>query len=222
MDEILDTKPIVVPWDYSPKAECALLHAVDFALALGRGIILVHITNDEADNASINTRELSEEADPTRTNELIRRILKSFTRSSYVGITATPFANVFIDPDTESKVVADDLFPRSFVYRLTTPSNYFGAGRLFAPGSPYLRLIDDIEIWLPSSHKKDDYPSDSLPLSLRTAIGYFLLVNGVMDVMGEAGDTVGHRSMMIHISRFIPIQNRLECLKIMVGLKRLN
>ena len=165
--------------------------------------------DDEADNASINTRELSEEADPTRTNELIRRILKSFTRSSYVGITATPFANVFIDPDSESKVVADDLFPRSFVYRLTTPSNYFGAGRLFAPGSPYLKLIDDIEFWLPASHKKDDYPSDNIPLSLRTAIGYFLLVNGVMDVMGEAGDTVGHRSMMIHISRFIPIQNRL-------------
>ena len=165
--------------------------------------------DDEADNASINTRELSEEADPTRTNELIRRILKSFTRSSYVGITATPFANVFIDPDTESKVVADDLFPRSFVYRLTTPSNYFGAERLFAPGSPYLKLIDDIEFWLPSSHKKEDYPSDNLPLSLRTAIGYFLLVNGVMDVMGETGEAVGHRSMMVHISRFIPIQNRL-------------
>ncbi len=165
--------------------------------------------DDEADNASINTKELSEETNPTRTNELIRRILKSFTRSSYVGITATPFANVFIDPDTESKVVADDLFPRSFVYRLTTPSNYFGAEKLFASGSPYLKLIDDIEFWLPASHKKEDFPSDKMPLSLRTAIGYFLLVNGVMDVMGETGDTIGHRSMMIHISRFIPIQNRL-------------
>lgn len=165
--------------------------------------------DDEADNASINTRELSEETNPTRTNELIRRILKSFTRSSYVGITATPFANVFIDPNTESKVVADDLFPRSFVYRLTTPSNYFGAERLFASGSPYLKLIDDIELWLPASHKKEGYPSDSLPLSLRTAIGYFLLVNGVMDVMGKSGDVVGHRTMMIHISRFIPIQDRL-------------
>lgn len=165
--------------------------------------------DDEADNASINTKDLSDEADPTKTNELIRRILKSFTRSSYVGITATPFANVFIDPDTESKVVADDLFPRNFVYRLTTPSNYFGAERLFAPGSPYLKLIDDIEFWLPASHKREEYPSGSLPLSLRTAIGYFLLVNGVMDVMGETGDTIGHRSMLIHISRFIPIHNRL-------------
>ena len=165
--------------------------------------------DDEADNASINTRELSEEANPTRTNELIRKILKSFTRSSYVGITATPFANVFIDPDTEDKVVADDLFPKSFVYRLTTPSNYFGAGKLFEPGSPYLKIIDDIEFWLPASHKKDEYPSEDLPESLQTAIGYYLLVNGVMDVIGKGGDHIGHRSMMIHVSRFVAIQNRL-------------
>ncbi len=165
--------------------------------------------DDEADNASINTRELSEEANPTRTNELIRKILKSFTRSSYVGITATPFANVFIDPDTEDKVVADDLFPKSFVYRLTTPSNYFGANKLFEPGSPYLKIIDDIEFWLPTSHKKDEYPSEDLPESLQTAIGYYLLANGVMDVIGKGGDHIGHRSMMIHVSRFVAIQNRL-------------
>lgn len=166
--------------------------------------------DDEADNASINTKELSEEANPTRTNELIRKILKSFTHSSYVGITATPFANVFIDPDTEDKVVADDLFPKSFVYRLTTPSNYFGARTLFEEGSPYLRIIDDIELWLPSLHKKDEFPSEEIPESLKTAIGYFLLVNGVMDVMGESGEKIGHRSMMIHISRFVAIQNRIS------------
>ena len=166
--------------------------------------------DDEADNASINTNELSEEANPTKTNALIRKILKSFARSSYVGITATPFANVFIDPDTEDKVVADDLFPKSFVYRLTTPSNYFGADKLFEDGSPYLKTIDDIELWLPSSHKKADYPDEDLPESLRTAIGYYLLANGVMDVIGEEGDYIGHRSMMIHISRFIAIQNRLQ------------
>ena len=165
--------------------------------------------DDEADNASINTKELTEEANPTRTNELIRKILKSFTRSSYVGITATPFANVFIDPDTEDKVVADDLFPKSFVYRLTTPSNYFGARTLFEEGSPYLRIIDDIEFWLPASHKKENFPSEELPASLKTAIGYFLLVNGVMDVMGENGEKIDHRSMMIHISRFVAIQNRI-------------
>lgn len=51
MDITLKTRPIVVPWDYSPKAECALLHAIDFALSLGRDIVLVHITKIELDNA---------------------------------------------------------------------------------------------------------------------------------------------------------------------------
>ncbi len=51
MDDTLDNKPIVVPWDYSQIAEFALLHAIDFALALQRDIILVHITKVEIDNA---------------------------------------------------------------------------------------------------------------------------------------------------------------------------
>ena len=178
------------------------------------GDILLHwpllFIDDEADNASINTKELSEEADPTKTNGLIRKILKSFSRSTYIGITATPFANVFIDPDTEDKVVADDLFPKSFVYRLTAPSNYFGVDKVIEDGSPYREILDDIELWLPSSHKKEEFPSEELPLSLRTAIGYFLLVNGVMDVMGEDGERITHRSMMIHVSRFVAIQNRLH------------
>ncbi|MCQ2251980.1 MAG: universal stress protein [Bacteroidales bacterium] len=50
MDKII-TRPIVVPWDYSDKAEFALLHAIDFALSLNREIILVHITKTEQDNA---------------------------------------------------------------------------------------------------------------------------------------------------------------------------
>lgn len=165
--------------------------------------------DDEADNASINTNAIDDESNPTRTNELIRKILKSFTRSSYVGVTATPFANVFIDPDTEHDVLANDLFPHSFVYRLTTPSNYFGASKIFAEGSSYRKDINDLELWLPTSHKKHEYPSEEMPESLQTAISYFLLINGAMDVMGTVGDTIGHRSMMIHISRFVAIQNRL-------------
>ena len=58
MDDTLDKKPIVVPWDYSQKAGYALLHAVDIALALNRGVILVHITKDEIDNA-LNVERLN-------------------------------------------------------------------------------------------------------------------------------------------------------------------
>ncbi|MCQ2249810.1 MAG: universal stress protein [Bacteroidales bacterium] len=51
MDTDSNIRPIVVPWDYSDKAECALLHAINFALSIGANIILVHITETELDNA---------------------------------------------------------------------------------------------------------------------------------------------------------------------------
>ncbi len=51
MDTASNKSPIVVPWDYSEKAEFALMHAIEFALQLDRDIILVHITETELDNA---------------------------------------------------------------------------------------------------------------------------------------------------------------------------
>ena len=57
--------------------------------------------DDEADNASINTSASKE--DPTKINKLIRELANVFTKSNYVGFTATPFANVFIDPDLNYK-----------------------------------------------------------------------------------------------------------------------
>lgn len=57
------------------------------------------LIDDEADNASINTRK--PEDDPTKINKYIRNILKLFSRSSYVGFTATPFANVFISYESK-------------------------------------------------------------------------------------------------------------------------
>jgi hypothetical protein len=79
------------------------------------------LIDDEADNASINTS--SQDNDPTAINERIRSILHLFTRTSYVGFTATPFANIFVDPDTEDDMLGHDLFPRDFIYCLDAPSN---------------------------------------------------------------------------------------------------
>lgn len=42
-------KPIVVPWDYSDKAEYALLHAIEFSKILHKEVILVHITKKDSD-----------------------------------------------------------------------------------------------------------------------------------------------------------------------------
>src|SRR5699024_9857456 len=50
----------------------------------------VLIIDDEADQASVATRSI---------NPLIREILQLMPRSTYIGYTASPFANVFIDPN---------------------------------------------------------------------------------------------------------------------------
>jgi hypothetical protein len=47
-------------------------------------------------------------------------------RVSYVGYTATPFANIFIDPSNQ-----EDLYPRDFIIDLPRKPNYFGAERIF-------------------------------------------------------------------------------------------
>ena len=64
------------------------------------------LIDDEADNASVNTKDADA---PTAINAQIREMLKNFTKSSYVGFTATPFANIFIDPDNYNDMVAEDL-----------------------------------------------------------------------------------------------------------------
>lgn len=40
-------KPIIIPWDFTPVAENAFLHALSFSETLGSEIVLLHITNEE-------------------------------------------------------------------------------------------------------------------------------------------------------------------------------
>ncbi|MEP3847551.1 MAG: hypothetical protein ABJM43_19570 [Paracoccaceae bacterium] len=66
------------------------------------------LIDDEADNASINTKYGKKLV--TTINGQIRDLLKMFHRSCYVGYTATPFANIFIDPDQDDEMHEEDLF----------------------------------------------------------------------------------------------------------------
>ena len=87
------------------------------------------LIDDEADNASINIRKGQDEV--SRINGQIRQLLDIFDRSCYVGYTATPFANIFIDPDDDDKMYGADLFPSDFIISLDPPDNYFGAAQIF-------------------------------------------------------------------------------------------
>lgn len=182
------------------------------------------LIDDEADNASVNTRK--DETDPTRTNKLIRQICNLFMNSTYVGFTATPFANVFIDPDSVDAMQHADLFPEHFIYTLEAPSNYVGADKIFYPEGDFyhnLRYITDIiEPDYASEEYKDRVQNNSedlnsgtfyykhkkewdgiLPESLRESILCFCLANVIRDLRGQRKEP---RSMLINMSRFIHVQ----------------
>jgi hypothetical protein len=88
------------------------------------------IIDDESDQASVNTidpaKSRSDGRKRTSTNQAIGRLLKLMPRAQYVGYTATPFANVFIDPED-----AEDIFPRDFIVSLPRPNGYMGASDFY-------------------------------------------------------------------------------------------
>lgn len=179
------------------------------------------LIDDEADNASVNTN--SEEKDPTAINQAIRNILNCFRQASYLGITATPFANIFIDPDTDE--ATRDLFPKDFLTVLPTPDLYIGADKIFGSG--------DADEWDDGIHhtRTDGIYGDSiipiqneeqesfyifkhrkelanelydLPESMKKAIRYFILACTISDIRQ---DNTEHRSMLVNVSRFTKVQN---------------
>ncbi|MDR2044182.1 MAG: Z1 domain-containing protein [Clostridium sp.] len=169
------------------------------------------LIDDEADNASVNTKK--DDEDPTAINDAIRRLLKLFRQASYLGITATPYANIFINPETETEMQGDDLFPRDFIYSLAPPTNYIGAENIFGEQAQFSNALQEIhpqemDAFFPFNHKKD-LVVDDLPPSMKEAMAYFLLVNGIRDMRGDIKE---HRSMMIHVSRFTDVQNHISAL----------
>lgn len=158
--------------------------------------------DDEADNASINTN--TDDLDPTKTNKMIRQILQLFAKSCYVGYTATPFANIFINPDSYDDEVREELFPRDFIYSLDAPTNYFGPRRVFLEDSSqtFVKSITDAEEYIGFSHKIDDGLTE-LPPSLYKAIDIFIIARTIRNLRGQHDK---HCTMMINISRFVVMQ----------------
>jgi hypothetical protein len=169
------------------------------------------VIDDEADNASVNTAAGD---DPNRINRQIRELLGLSQKATYVGVTATPFANAFTRHDSFHKMVGDDLFPKEFIYSLDPPSNYLGAARLFgdlpedtAPTGYDFIPIDDAEDWLPLKHKIAAEVS-SLPESLKAAICRFIVSVAIRDIRGAEMNSA--RAMMVNASRFTRVQNDIQ------------
>ena len=170
------------------------------------------LLDDEADNASINTH--NPEVDPTAINNCIRKILDMFNQTTYIGVTATPFANIFINPFDEQGMINDDLFPRDFICALNVPDNYIGSDAIF--DGKYRNVLvpitpddsPDVELYFPKKHTIN-LQVNGLPKSLCEAMDYFLLVNAVRDLRG---DLKTHRTMLIHVSRFTHVHEQIYSL----------
>lgn len=159
--------------------------------------------DDEADHASVNTND--SDKDPTTINKRIREILNLFHRKCYLAYTATPFANIFIDPSTDDEMYKDDLFPRDFIISLDPPSNYVGSEKIFgsdSDGIDIVRDIGDIEDIIPLKHKKEHKISE-LPHSLEIAIYSHIVSKAIRLLRGQENK---HHSMLIHVSRFKDVQ----------------
>ena len=163
------------------------------------------LIDDEADNASINTKHGKGEV--TRINGQIRDLLKMFERSCYVGYTATPFANIFIDPDSNDEMLGEDLFPKDFIVSLDPPTNYFGANRVFLEDADaIIRPIEDNEDFLPLKHATD-FQMATLPPSLVSAVRAFIVARAIRLLRGHER---AHCSMLVNASIKNDVQRQLK------------
>jgi hypothetical protein len=201
----------------------------------------VLVIDDEADQASVDTGgvpvdeqtgEPDHDHDPKPINRLIRQFLETFERRAYVGYTATPFANVFIHPDAFVPECGEDLFPRHFIINLSAPSDYFGPDRVFGRGDENapkqgstpsrIRFIKDADSWVPPSHKSTHLPliqgKVGIPDSLHLAIRSFILSCAGRRARDQVVD---HKSMLVHVTRFTAVQERVhaEVVKVVEDLR---
>jgi hypothetical protein len=129
------------------------------------------ILDDEADNASLNNEGKRGREYASKTNGHIRALLALFKRKTYLGYTATPFANILADRNdapennwivkyklrgqSEEKALqrVDNLFPDDFIVMLNPPTNYVGAKQIFETTKP---IDNKAELKIPLVELVDD------------------------------------------------------------------
>ena len=118
------------------------------------------IVDDEADNASLNNAGYKGAEYATKINGHIRALLALFRRKTYIGYTATPFANILQDynsvPEKKWEIsdrrkneiveldLVDNLFPSDFIELLNPPSNYIGPKNFFETRIDEVTKIDPL------------------------------------------------------------------------------
>lgn len=173
------------------------------------------IIDDESDQASINTikpdkKFLSEERRRRSTINLrLTELLSILPRAQYVGYTATPFANVFVDPAD-----AEGIFPKDFIISLPRPTGYMGVSDfhdLVRDGDDLVaKVYEDPNKRTPANSNREAHvrsvtkPHSKSTEMLRSAIDTFVLTGAIklwranQDVPGD----FTHHTMLVHESQF--------------------
>jgi hypothetical protein len=154
------------------------------------------IIDDEADQSTVAT---------TKINPLLYDVLDKFPKVGYVGYTATPFANLLIDPSVE-----EDFYPRDFIVNLPQPVGYHGTEVLFGRelldgedpadldgGYDMIRIVPDDEVddLKPRNKKEAAHFQPGMTHSLRAAVEWFWLATAARRARGGGNP---HSTMLIH------------------------
>ncbi|MGH3086932.1 MAG: Z1 domain-containing protein [Rubrobacteraceae bacterium] len=176
----------------------------------------VLLLDDEADQATPNSA--AGRQDRSAINGLVKEIWNLIQTGTYVGYTATPFANIFMDPD------GSDLYPSNFIINLPRPDEYFGAERLFGreplsdddepdSGLDMIREISEVEaatLRPPSDTDARDAFDPAPPVSLRRATEWFIVATAIRRARGHDD----HSSMLIHTTHYsaphFKMRNRVQ------------
>jgi hypothetical protein len=196
-----------------------LLEVIEKTPASDMRRLKILIIDDECDQATVNSA--SKEMDMSAINEKIRLILKALPAVSYVGYTATPFANVLVNPYAGQGDTLDDLYPRDFITALPLPDGYFGTQKLFGrtpvdPANPQpeeegmdvIREVTDKEeakLQAPSLKAQAGFVPEMTD-SLRKAILYFIASCAARRARGQDGE---HMTMLVHTSSAILMHERV-------------
>lgn len=154
---------------------CELLEQIDLQL------VPVLVVDDEADQASLNTK--IGKGEESATYRQIMRLRSTLPAHTYLQYTATPQAPLLIN-------IIDVLSP-SFVYVLDPGESYVGGRDFFSDENDYVREI------LPDEIPANDAPLSEPPASLLNALRLFML--GVADGLRRDHGR-GNRSMLVHPS----------------------
>lgn len=164
----------------------SLLEAFQHARARGLSLFIV---DDEADQASLNTRTRKRNTPPSTINALISAIRGYFPTNTYVQVTATPQA-LFLQERGHR-------YRPSFTVLSDPGHDYVGGDQFF--GDPDLRLLQYVDLAEVQQLIVGNQPSASgrLPRGLREALCTFLVAAGarLIDYPEEGFAFLCHVSM---------------------------